>query len=70
MSFDFKCHFYEAVVDSNTWKVFLEAVGDCFSSEVRESSYPLAAKRPFCSGPVLVSLKEHTHCTEIHFWFE
>ena len=65
---DFNCHFFKAVVVNNTGRVSLEAVGDCFSDEViASSSNPLATKRAFGSGPLLVSLKEHSHRTEIHF---
>ena len=68
MSIDFNWHSFEALVDNNTRRVSLEAVGDCFSNEVRaSSSNPLATKRTFGSEPLLVFLKEHTHPAEIHF---
>ena len=68
MSIDFSCHSFEAVVDNSTSRVSLEAVGDCFSNQIRASSSNyLATKCAFGSGPLLVSIKERTHRNEIHF---
>ena len=34
------------------------------------SSKPLATNQAFSWGPLIASLTEHTHLTEMHFWLE
>ena len=64
-------HFLEAIVDKITWRESFDVVGDCFLKLFKVSSpIPLATNRAFSWGSLIVSLTEHIHLTEMHFWSE
>ena len=71
MSITLSGHFLEAIVDKITWRESVDVLGDCFSKLFQvSSSKPLATNRAFSWEPLIASLAEHIHLTEIQFWLE
>ena len=63
--------FLEAIVDKIAWRESFDIVGDCISKLFKgSSSKSLAKNQAFFWGPLIISLTEHTHLTEMHFWLE